>query len=525
TNHSVDLVVCFDPTASLTKLPPDRLRRLLVPGGSAILPLRSNTALRSDEQSLPELNVEPWRLDERQLSVATTSDLPGSADWNHIYGRADNSAFAGETLDGARVAEDFDVQWLGRPGPRYQADRNGRKVPPLASNGSLYLQGLDRVVAVAAHNGVVRWSLEIPGFRRCNMPRDCGNWCVDDDWLYAAVDDACWRINASNGNVERRLELPPGKPSDSGDAEALENSPRQWGYIAQTERFVLGTSTAAGASWTDFWGGPGWYDAEEGAAAAKVLGRQLFALNKQSFQPAWTYQRGAILHSTITVANSRVFFVECRHPEVVANETGRFGGPKLWQKQFLTALDLDSGEVVWEAPLDTVDGVVVFSMAHGSDKLVIVSSNSGRYHVYGMSDEDGRQVWKAEFAWGKGKADHGTHLARPAIVGSQVFVRPVVIDLESGAITNDRMPVGGCGTYACTTEALFFRSWSGGDFAMWTPESEEYTMWSRLRPDCWLSTIPAGGMLLSPEGGGGCSCGKWLETSLGFIPKTRLTSP
>jgi hypothetical protein len=25
-------------------------------------------------------------------------------------------------------------------------------------------------------------------------------------------------------------------------------------------------------------------------------------------------------------------------------------------------------------------------------------------------------------------------------------------------------------------------------------------------------------MLLSPEGGGGCSCGGWLETSIGFMP-------
>jgi hypothetical protein len=25
-------------------------------------------------------------------------------------------------------------------------------------------------------------------------------------------------------------------------------------------------------------------------------------------------------------------------------------------------------------------------------------------------------------------------------------------------------------------------------------------------------------MVLSPEGGGGCSCGNWLETSIGFAP-------
>ena len=46
----------------------------------------------------------------------------------------------------------------------------------------------------------------------------------------------------------------------------------------------------------------------------------------------------------------------------------------------------------------------------------------------------------------------------------------------------------------------------------------QLSSWPRLRSSCWLSTIPAAGMLLSPEGGGGCSCGIWMETSIGFMP-------
>ena len=78
-----------------------------------------------------------------------------------------------------------------------------------------------------------------------------------------------------------------------------------------------------------------------------------------------------------------------------------------------------------------------------------------------------------------------------------------------------RMPGGGCGTYCATTGALFFRS---GTVSMWNRKGGKITSWPRLRPDCWISTIPAAGMLLAPEGGGGCSCGNWMETSIGFIP-------
>jgi hypothetical protein len=119
--------------------------------------------------------------------------------------------------------------------------------------------------------------------------------------------------------------------------------------------------------------------------------------------------------------------------------------------------------------------------------------------------------------------DHGSHLSRPAIVGQRLFVRPAVFDLTIGAKLPEVIPVGGCGTYACSDHALFFRAGSAKNSAMWTMDNGRYTMWDRLRPDCWLSTIPAGGMLLSPEGGGGCSCGSWMETSLGFLPARALT--
>ena len=106
-------------------------------------------------------------------------------------------------------------------------------------------------------------------------------------------------------------------------------------------------------------------------------------------------------------------------------------------------------------------------------------------------------------------------MSRPAIVGDLVYVRPRVLNLKDGQLLEKEMPEGGCGTYACSAYALFFRSKT---VTMWDRHRAEASSWTRLRPDCWLSTIPANGMLLSPEGGGGCSCGNWMETSVGFMP-------
>ena len=107
-------------------------------------------------------------------------------------------------------------------------------------------------------------------------------------------------------------------------------------------------------------------------------------------------------------------------------------------------------------------------------------------------------------------------MARPAIVEEKVIVRPGVMDLLTGELLEVQLPGGGCGTYAASKEALFFRS---GTVTVWDQTTGTTSNWERLRPDCWLSAIPAAGLLLSPEGGGGCSCGTWMETSIAFKPK------
>ncbi|MCE9557131.1 MAG: PQQ-like beta-propeller repeat protein, partial [Planctomycetes bacterium] len=186
------------------------------------------------------------------------------------------------------------------------------------------------------------------------------------------------------------------------------------------------------------------------------------------------------------------------------------------------ALDPTTGKKTWEHPLEIKSGDVSLLQSYGGGKLILVSSAPSRYYIYAYNALDGAPVWKAREGWGKGRADHGSHLSIPAIVGDRLYVRPGVFELSTGKKLPLTIPVGGCGTYACTTEALFQRGGSGTNALVWDAASGKVTQMNRLRPDCWLSTIPAGGMLLSPESGGGCSCGVWMETSVGFLPRAMV---
>lgn len=441
----------------------------------------------------------------------TKPALEGAGEWSHQYGRADNSAFGGEVLGYTSVANEMETQWVGRPGPRYQPDRNGRKPGPLSTGGRLFAQGLERIVAIDAYNGAILWSAEIPEMRRFNIPRDSSNWCADEDAVYAVVGDRCWRFDARDGRLLTQYALP-----DQTRTSTSMPTNQQWSYVGSLGPLLLGSSTAADAPYDEFRGHAAWYDQPKGPQSAKVCSESLFAMSKEGGQLRWNYHDGLILNSTITATPEKVYFVVCRHPELIAANERRIDSPDLWQNQFLVALDAKTGEKLWERSIDTEDGEAVFYLATQREKLVIVASGSGKYHVSVYDEGNGKLAWEDRFDWPGGAHDHGKAMSRPAMINGNLFVRPRVFDLASGRTLAKVMPGGGCGTYACAGNFLIFRS---GNITLWDHRYEIPSQWARLRPGCWLSAIPANGMLLAPEAGGGCSCGTWMETSVGFMPK------
>ena len=433
--------------------------------------------------------------------------LKGAGQWTHQYGRPDNSSYGGEALGGATGTGDLQVQWFGRPGADFGIDRNPRMPAPLAANGRLFHQGMNRIIALDAYNGAVLWTLEIPDLRRVNMPRDASNWCADRDHLYVAIRDRCWVLDAATGKRALTCAL-PGLPQ--------RGSP-EWGYIAAAGDKLYGTSAKRGSSFIDFWGGSAWYDGSSGPGSEKVCSDSLFACAKDTGKSAWTYRNGVILNATLAVGGGRAYFVESRNADVKALDTGRVGSEKLWLDQYLVALEAASGKKLWEQPIDTADGTVVFYLAYAKEHVVIVSSTAGKYHLYAYSAGTGQPQWQADHPWPSD--NHSGHMQHPVLVGDRVFLEPCGYNLTTGKLITTKMGRReGCATYTGTDSALIYRG-QNRRISMWDQQAETVSSWLNLRPSCWLSTIPAAGMVLSPEGGGGCSCGNWIETSLGFLPK------
>ena len=484
--YFANLVVCLTPPApgqavGLTR----EMQRVLVPGHGRFVRINGTGDMADVLQCPP---------------------LKNGGSWTHQYGDASNSANSGTRLAGVANTSDLQVAWLGVPGADFGIDRNPRMPAPLAVNGRLFHQGMNRVIALDSFNGSVLWSLELPTMRRVNIPRDASNWCADDDTLYIEAGGQCMTVSQYTGQVRNSFPIP----------DASKRATHHWGYLGAYQDTLYGSSVKKGANYKEFWGGAMWYDKPTGPGTGKVISNDLFACDPETGDRRWLYARGSILNTTITIANRCVYFIECRNPDINRARTGRIESPGLWEQQFMVALDANTGRLLWEKPIDTADGTVVFFMSYGQGKIVVASSTNNQYHLYAYEAATGQPVWQQAHKWPSN--NHSGHMQHPVIAGDAVYLEPCGYDLSDGTFLTDRMGRHeGCATYAAADELFVYRG-TARCIALWDAKTNQVSNWTNLRPSCWLSVFFANGMLLAPEGGGGCSCGRWFETSLGFIP-------
>jgi hypothetical protein len=130
-------------------------------------------------------------------------------------------------------------------------------------------------------------------------------------------------------------------------------------------------------------------------------------------------------------------------------------------------------------------------------------------------------VWKATYS-PDGKRDvtggHGEITQHPAIANGTIYLWTGAYDLSTGKKLKWlwQRPGGGCGTFSSSATALFFRASN--------PQMTEFAtgkhrrLVHETRPGCWINVIPAGGLVLIPEGSSGCSCNYAVQASMALAP-------
>ena len=209
-------------------------------GGVAMLglPGGDSSDIVVDENSPAQTWLEELlRVDEGEISrnaswlLFRRGKLPGAGQWSHQYGNVANTSLSNDE----RVRDGLGVLWYGDPGPSSMINRHEAAGAPLSTNGRMFIQGIDSVMAYDAYNGDFLWEYENPGAIRTGVfnNRETHNLAASDDVLYVAVDDTCIGLDAATGEVASEFKTPASE--DGID--------RAWAYLAYDQGQVFGTST------------------------------------------------------------------------------------------------------------------------------------------------------------------------------------------------------------------------------------------------------------------------------------------
>lgn len=526
-----NLIVSEGALTDATTLPPaGQVLRVLRPyGGTVDLMVRPGTKLDRQltkwGQSLPEWHVSTGGLTH---GLARRGRPPGSGEWSHFYADPGNTACSGDEIRPGPMQP----QWFGRPGPADMVDRHKKGPAPLFMNGRLFVPGYDYVAAVDAYNGFILWEKRIPNSVRVAAFKDSSSIAATDTDLLVAAGDTCLVLDAQTGTIRMRIPA-AGAPGA-----------KAWGYLATMDGLIIGSTTKPDGSLRGL-----------GKIEDQIIWRNdqpvvcstsVFAVSRSTGRPLWEYpaRRGAIINPTLTIGDGRIYFIESDNGRTLESKDGRLSITNLVsQGAHLVALNLETGIVVWTKEVDLGLLQHVLFMSYAKETLLISGSRYAnvapeetkdrekpqqlkrvRYELFAFDARTGGRKWQAT---GIPSYDHvltgshGEQVQHPAIVDEVVYGPGFAFNLLTG------QPYEGwkweksqkCATLSTSRYCAFSRfTLAKLPYVFDLSSGTRTPLSTATRPGCWINTIPAGGLVLIPEGSAGCTCEYAFQTSLALSP-------
>ena len=487
--------------------------RLLKPGGGVVyigqperaVMLRTGRRLKADElrkwiyeakiTDLPGFNGFQVLENGGVWLRIDRSPLPGAGGWTQQYANPGNTACSDDLL----VRYPLDLLWFGEPGPTRMLSRHAGAIAPLSINGRFFVEGENVIMAYDAYNGTKLWERDIEGAICPGVVRRGGNMACDEKSLFVAIGNKCLRLNAKTGEISMRYSL----PSISG------GELRSWGYISITDKLLLGS--------TSFRSG---------------LSDALFAMDKETGELKWVYHGGSIAHNAIALGEGRIFFADSKVTEEERRKAVKIGKPDQADVRRVVALDVESGDVVWQKPVDLTDcGPPVHLMCQNGFLIFCGAFQNGHYwgqffrgelagrRITVLSAKDGKLIWSKPC----------NYFTRPLIVGDTIYADPWAYKLETGEKVRYPHPITGepvpfelgrghhCGPLSASPYCLFMRSLVVAFYDL--NGHTGVIHFGGVRPGCHINMIASNGLLIVPEASSGCVCAFSLYSTLVFKPR------
>jgi len=382
------------------------------------------------------------------------------------------------------------MQWFGYPYPSgHAAGWHRLSLGSLYNKGVLLVLYINYVIAVDSWNGTVLWEKDTSGSLRFNPGGEGGPGCMDDNYFYLTFDEECHAIDLKDGRDVKTLTLP-----NKGD----------WGFIATYEKYLIGSSQDPKASdkgkqsqrenTSSFWH-------RHKSGRTVVTSDTLTVKDKASGKDIATYSNPghSIVNSTITIAEGKVYFVEITLP------TGRHMLKKIANSSpQLVALNLSDMTMAWPKKKEFTakfEHVLYLAFSKG---YLYATSNTGLnpekgkpyemfYNFQKIDAANGSVVWDVQL-----KSEKTPSHSR---------------DISNAIITKDYI-------WAVATASNHIAIYRSTAIGYTNFDTGEMGFASQVnRPSCWMSQIPAGGVIMMPEGSFGCVCTLPYQGSIVLAPK------
>ncbi len=435
------------------------------------------------------------------MQVQRRGPLEGAGHWTHQNSNAANTLCSDDTIRGP-----LETAWY-RDGVLEIVDRHAQGPAPLYNQGVLVVEGVHGICGLDAYNGRTRWVFPIEdiladwdGVHHDVGVGDTGsNFCLSDDAVFVRTGPSCLKLDLQTGQKLAEFKTPA-----EDDA-----SNRNWGYVAYTDGLLFGTVLNDQHKVS-----PRYSDIR--LRTESVL---LFALDAETGEVLWQYDpEGSLRSNAIAIADGRLYLIDRPLAEAdrIDNPTpnGKHRPPLAPGEQpggTLIAMDARSGAVAWKNYENIWGTQVAVSTAHGK---LLMAYQAVKHSFFKLPTEVGGRL--AAFSTGTGKRAwdrEAAYRTRPILNDNTVYTEDGAWNLETGE------PVPwtfrrsyGCGQIAASRHLMLFRSGTLGYLDLSRNVGTEN--FGGIRPSCWFNAIPAGGMVLVPDGSAKCACSYQMQAWL-----------
>lgn len=473
--------------------------------------------------------------------------LPGAGEWTHQWGDLGNTACSGDE----RITSEMSPLWYGAPGPRVLVERHARSMPALYKRGRLVIPGAHRVTCVDAYNGARLWDIEFQDSSRINIPRDAGWVALGGPYVYVAFGGECRKLDAATGELQatfttsgkaggqkktslggkqskvQQLRLTPKpKKSVSQQQEKSASSSVAWGYLAIDNNLLFGSKQARSASQRMGTGG-NWWRRSHGESLPMATSKSLFCLDARTGVKLWEYKKnGVIANPAICIGTYALYLLESRSSAAGGARDGRVT-PKIFlegKSESLVKLDKKTGREIWRKQVNFKFEHVMY-LSYANDVILASGCRTGSgvymYDYHAFNANDGTALWtKSLKGHGKLGDAHGHQDKHPIIVDNNVFNRHGSFNLKTGEDIGFKWGTSNCSDYSASKSHVFVRGGGRARMQALPGHSGSRPLSDHIRPGCYISIIPAGGLIMLPPASSGCTCAYGIQTTVVWLPES-----